>query len=298
MNRAESCLDAETLAAWVDGGLGKDELRMVETHVAGCARCQALVGAMARTEAAVPPAETQRAPRRWLAWVVPLTAAATALVIWAVVPRNTTTITPVATEAARPASPAASQPEVVVSPEVIPEKEQATAEKKAASPLPQRAAESRDQLSQTAIDATAKDAARQEARNDVAGAPAAAPAAPPAEAAAPQAARAAARALSENIAIPGPNIRALCGANWTGPAPAVTTPLNAGSSPTPNVCWIVGRLGVVLLTTDGRTWRGITFPVITDLSSVTATDARNATVVTADGRRFTTTDAGAMWMAR
>ena len=90
----------------------------------------------------------------------------------------------------------------------------------------------------------------------------------------------------------------LCGANWTGPAPAVTTPLTAGTSPASNVCWIVGRLGVVMLTTDGRTWRGIAFPAITDLSSVTATDARNATVMTADGHAFMTTDGGTTWNAR
>ena len=273
MTTADSHLDAETLAAWTDGGLSGDELRMVQTHVADCARCQALVGAMARTEAGVEAdlqvrAVSQRAPRRWLAWVVPLTAAATAVLIWAIVPRTTTPPQPAATEAARAGSPAVSQPEVVVSPEVIPEKEEAPVEKKAAPPAPPPPAETRDQLAERVTVAPP-----QETRKEVAQA-----------------------APSANIAtFAAPRMQDLCGASWTGPAPAVTTPLTAGTSPAPNVCWIVGRLGVVLLTTDGRTWRGITFPVITDLSSVTATDARNATVVTADDRRFTTTDGGMTW---
>src|SRR5205814_899081 len=135
------------------------------------------------------------------------------------------------------------------SPEVIPEKEEK--------------AEARDQLAERVAVAPP-----QETRKDAA---AAAPAAAPTTTlAAPAAARARA-SQSANIATFAPRMQDLCGANWTGPAPAVTTPLTAGTSPASNVCWIVGRLGVVLLTTDGRTWRGIAFPAITDLSSVTAT---------------------------
>ena len=48
---ADSCLDAETLAAWIDGGLSGSELAVAESHVADCARCQALVGALVRTAA-------------------------------------------------------------------------------------------------------------------------------------------------------------------------------------------------------------------------------------------------------
>ena len=46
---SEACLDAETLAAWVDGGLDQTALALAETHAASCARCQALVAAMVRS---------------------------------------------------------------------------------------------------------------------------------------------------------------------------------------------------------------------------------------------------------
>jgi len=81
-----SCLDAETLAAWVDGGLSGTALELAQTHVADCARCQSLVGAMARTNAVVAQPEPDRALRRWLPWLVPLTAAAAAMALWVAVP--------------------------------------------------------------------------------------------------------------------------------------------------------------------------------------------------------------------
>ena len=84
MEITESCLDAETLAAWVDGGLTAPELERAQTHVAGCLRCQAMVGTLARINAAAPVAKAERAQRfwrGWLAWVVPLAAAAAAVTI-------------------------------------------------------------------------------------------------------------------------------------------------------------------------------------------------------------------------
>ena len=296
MNMSDSCLDAETLAAWVDGGLSGAELRMVQTHVADCARCQSLVGAMARTEAAVPQPEAPHTTRRWLAWVVPLAAAATAVVIWTTMPaRNSLTTPPVTTESARTAVAPPTQPEVVASPELIPEKSERAAENKPESPARPQPTESRDQLAERVAVAPPQEAKTQEANTDVAAAP---PAASPETAAAPSAARAQTGIGGGRVAGLLASAQNLCGPNSTLTPPGVTTPLNAGSSPSPNVCWIVGRLGVVLLTTDGRTWRGITFPVMTDLSSVTATDARNATVVTADGHAFTTVDGGMTWTAK
>jgi photosystem II stability/assembly factor-like uncharacterized protein len=64
------------------------------------------------------------------------------------------------------------------------------------------------------------------------------------------------------------------------------------------VCWVVGRGGVVLLSTDGRSWRRLAFPEPTDLSGVRARDARAASVSTADGRTFSTTDGGLTWVPR
>jgi len=75
----------------------------------------------------------------------------------------------------------------------------------------------------------------------------------------------------------------------------IKTELLAGSSPARDVCWVVGRGGVVLLSTDGRTWQRRPFAEAIDLVAVSATDAKTATITTSDGRRFSTTDGGATW---
>lgn len=74
--------------------------------------------------------------------------------------------------------------------------------------------------------------------------------------------------------------------------------LMAGAAPSTNVCWLVGRSGAVVLTTDGRVWQRLAFPEQVDLTAVTATDARTATVTAADGRRFGTSDGGRTWTRR
>ncbi len=61
------------------------------------------------------------------------------------------------------------------------------------------------------------------------------------------------------------------------------------------MCWLVGAAGTVLRTADGHTFERVSFPVATKLSAVTAIDADRATVTTADGRVFTTTDGGRTW---
>jgi len=71
--------------------------------------------------------------------------------------------------------------------------------------------------------------------------------------------------------------------------------LAAGASPGGRVCWLVGRSGAVLVTTDGTRFSRVSAPAPVDFVSVSATDARNATVAAADGRRFRTTDQGATW---
>src|SRR5437899_3713075 len=101
------CLDVDTLAAWMDDALGSEERAAAESHVTDCSRCQALLAAMART---TPVAPESRAwwRRPAFAWALPLTAAATALVIWIATPgvneRPVLTVADSKT-AAQPASP-------------------------------------------------------------------------------------------------------------------------------------------------------------------------------------------------
>jgi photosystem II stability/assembly factor-like uncharacterized protein len=72
--------------------------------------------------------------------------------------------------------------------------------------------------------------------------------------------------------------------------------LTAGASPSPSVCWRGGPGGTVLLSTDGRMWRRVPFPEMTDLVSVRATDEHTATVTTLDGRTILTKDGGLTWV--
>ena len=85
------------------------------------------------------------------------------------------------------------------------------------------------------------------------------------------------------------------GATWRTEVTGATETLLAGTSPSPSVCWLIGRAGLVVLSTDGRSWRRVAPPATIDLRSITATDAENATVTTADGRVFVTADGGQTW---
>jgi hypothetical protein len=84
-----SCVDAGTLAAWADDTLGAHERAAVEAHAASCARCQALLAVMMKT---APPAVAEKSVWRIpaIGWLIPLTAAAAAVLVWAIVPRPAT----------------------------------------------------------------------------------------------------------------------------------------------------------------------------------------------------------------
>jgi len=86
------------------------------------------------------------------------------------------------------------------------------------------------------------------------------------------------------------------GATWEGePLPGTSGEIDAGSSPTPKICWLVGSGGTIFMTKDATNWTKIAPPVLADFSAVSAKDASNATVTAADGRQFQTTDAGKHW---
>jgi hypothetical protein len=82
---SSECLDAETLAAWSDGALSARNRTAAESHAAGCARCQAMLAAMTRIAPPPPARSWWRAPG--YKWLVPLAAAAAAVVLWIAVPR-------------------------------------------------------------------------------------------------------------------------------------------------------------------------------------------------------------------
>ena len=71
--------------------------------------------------------------------------------------------------------------------------------------------------------------------------------------------------------------------------------LLAGSASSELVCWVVGRGGMVMRTTDGERWNQAAAPTDQDLVSIDAQDAMNATTRAADGSRFVTTDGGRTW---
>ena len=330
----DACLDGETLAAWAAGGLAGSALDAVQLHVADCARCQSLAGTLARINATAPQAEPAGPSRRWLAWFVPLTAAAAAVALWFAVPGNpgrpvsSTELarveqTPTPTPRAEPGKPA----KIDARKEDAQEKAVQTPSAPAAPPAADRGqASAAPQATELRDERARTDAVQQPARQQPALAGAAAKEEAPAAAAtaaagvaAPLAERAsvarsalsAANAVAPDIISPDPAIRwrilgsavqhsSNGGSTWDAAPVGVAAELTAGAAPAATVCWLVGRNGVVLLTTDGRTWRRVPFPEMTDLSAVRTVDAggRVASVSTTDGRTFVTTDAGATWSPR
>jgi hypothetical protein len=279
-----NCLDAETLAAWFDGGLSGAALEDVRSHVAGCARCQALVGAMGRTRAAVPSPQPERSARWWLAWAVPAAAAATAVAIWVAVPRPTNvavTPSPVSSLQKQDAQPKGPPP--------------------AAAPALRDEARSADTAPPPTAPVAENDAAKQAAGNvnETVSLRSAAQA-PTAPTAAAERREDADRtgAVAERLQARDAFAISRCGPMWPAPPSDVAGQITAGSAPSADVCWIVGRGGTVLRSTDRQTWQRLTFPVAVDLSSVNATDAQSATVGTVDGRTFSTADGGVTWTQR
>ena len=86
MTAPDPCVDPETLAAWADGALDARQAQAVEQHASNCSRCAAALASMERTTPPVePPAPSWSAGSLWR-WLVPLTAAATAVAVWVLVP--------------------------------------------------------------------------------------------------------------------------------------------------------------------------------------------------------------------
>ncbi len=85
------------------------------------------------------------------------------------------------------------------------------------------------------------------------------------------------------------------GKTWHAQKSGTEQDLLAGSAPSSNICWIVGRAGTILLTTDGRSWQSLKSPTTEDVTAIAASDAQSATITSASGKRFSTSDAGRTW---
>jgi photosystem II stability/assembly factor-like uncharacterized protein len=86
------------------------------------------------------------------------------------------------------------------------------------------------------------------------------------------------------------------GARWEPATLPESATLTGGSSPSPTICWLVGRTGAIYVTTDGLRFNKVPFQDRTDFVSIQAQDGRRATVVTHRGRTFRTEDQGATWL--
>jgi hypothetical protein len=310
------CLAADALAAWADGALAADELEAAEAHVADCSRCQALLAAIIQSAPSEPVAEPWWR-RRWAFGVlVPMTAAAAALILWTAVPREHQRASieqaPAEVKADAPSPPAAREPQR--------DQPQVLAERAPASGITEDKPQPRSDDSRVKTKNESADVALERNRTSSANArraeagiaPQGAPPAPSVLGGVVQPSRNAisgflAKDSSAEIVSPDRSNRWRPGApgfveystdggsTWQTLSTGVSAGLTAGASPLPSVCWLVGQNGTVVLTTDGRRFQRVAFPESVDLIAVSAVDARIATVTTADGRRFSTDDGGRTW---
>jgi hypothetical protein len=295
VSASDQCVDGETLAAWVEGSLPTQPAMTVERHLADCARCQALLAAFVRSEPRVSAAPARATPWWHLRWIVPFATAATAIAVWVLVPSPADQ----RQELAHVADQKVGATDYYVSPS-----------NSTAPTLPSAVAQSEPAV--IPVPAPAQTAA---SRPDTRAAelPRAAPAAPPP----PAMARAETKLTS--VEIPSPDSTARWrivagssierstdqGAVWervlTQPEQFYVLPQQfflAGHAPSAVVVWVVGRAGTIFVTTNGTRFDPVPFPEKADLVSVVAVDDRQATVTTADGRRFATSERGVTWERR
>jgi hypothetical protein len=331
-----ACVDAEQLAAWSDGSLSPAERASIDAHLASCARCLAMLAAFSDTapevsvsvhEGSVPLRERGQTPPLGLwRWVVPIGTAAAAVLIWMVLPARppAPAFAPTAQVARDEAAPPAPVPQRLEERSADQTREKAPGQTPASPPPaalskagePAGRSNEQDQgkrqekSAQEAVSLVEERAANagQEALSDRTAATAPAP--PPA-ASAPAASVAGLRRFdAAMVDIPSPDsthrwrIRAglverstTGGSSWqlaTIPTGAIVA---GGTSPAPNVCWLIGPGGTVLRTTDGLTFEAVTIAGAGTLTSIRSTDATHATVTAGDGRIYSTSDGGRNWSA-
>jgi hypothetical protein len=280
----DACLDAETLAAWSDGGLSATAVAVVELHASNCSRCTAVLAEMVRIAPAASATPVWTLARIFR-WAAPLAAAAAALAIWVAVPHRP--IAPV--EQARAArdltAPERETPNLESGTPSLeprtPAENLATSKRNIEPPV--RYAPSGRVDAPVAEEVQMRDYLRREsakpqalgAANDSAAtaAPAAAPApALPADALAVSAAKAQRSAF-----------------NSTGMS------IESISPSSPLIHWRIVAPGSIERSTDGgKTWTSTSSPPSL-VAGVRAVDGDRAVSRTSDGAEFFTTNGGLSW---
>jgi hypothetical protein len=262
------CLDGETLAAWVEGGLSRTDATMAEAHVSSCPRCQEIAGLIVKTT----PVTVVDAPwwRKRAAWLVPVAAGVAAAGLLMIAPTN-----PAPGPAPPPAAPARESPRTAATPAappVAPLAETRAADRKSAETRP----------AETKPSEIRKERQREERANTaVAGAAAPAPAAPPAAASAAGPPAAAAGGLADEQS-----------ARQT----LAKTAAKQAVSPDGALHWRITDRGALERSTDGgTTWQAVNVGVTATFTTIQAPEPRTALVTTTDGRVFRSLDGGATW---
>jgi hypothetical protein len=343
----DPCPEADLLAAHYEGELSERERLELNRHISQCARCQAHLALVARSDAsAVEPASSRATTTRWnwtLGWAGLAATLVAAVVVWMVASRPAslpqsaatpvTTVadsSPAATNVPSPSVPSPNVPSPSVpslkrarpvAPVGVPTSDLA----KPPAPVKEPKATPLGATSTLSVDRVAE---RAEQRDNNAAAKAAQSAAAPTPekddrdprrenlqtvttlaAPAPQAARTfAARSSPATVPVTSSNGQSVWrvegadirhstdgGRTWTGQVVTGTNQLVAGSAPSPTICWMVGRQGLILRYQDMVGWERRQSPEAVDWVSVIALDLDRATVVASDGRRFRTEDGGQTW---
>ena len=360
MTKPVNCPDAEQLAAWADGSIYGAAAEGIESHLADCDRCQAVIAAFVTSEPEVASAPVAPIPdiapgtphvtipaRRtpYVLWAG--AAAAASLVMYFAWPKPAPAPVEVqsGTVARSEASPT-PQATIQATPQASGAAPKATQTLTKAAPTEVRTLDSAKGQQQRAVDQTTRPA------QTVAAVPPPAPpppaivtadttrSAPPAGAAPIPGGLAAAESSTVSFLMALPNggvefgptdpvasvtltqtqqgagaaranpLKAIRwrvlaglvektidgGATWSRIVLDPALSITSGASPSNVVCWLIGKRGTVLRSTDGGvTFTKVTPPATVDLVGINASDARNATVSTSDGRRLTTTDGGVTW---
>ena len=316
---SDPCLDAETLAAYADGGLGAKAATAVELHASNCSRCTAVLATLERTAPAAAVAEAWTLARVFR-WVAPLAAAATAVAIWVAVPQRP--IAPVETMISQDLKSTEQVPVPVPVP--VPEPQTGNAEPGTRNPGAQNQVQFRDEFRRERAESQELGSAAAPAPTapNALGAPNApnAPGAPNApnvpDAFAPEtppAAEALARADAPQAAAPAPPpAPAPAPAPQTFAADAVTESATAARSqrsamslaqkPTESISpsnplmrWrVIQPVAVERSRDGGKTWTKTMLPA-SNTVFVRAVDGDRAVATTSDNAQFYTANGGQSW---